>query len=219
MRVETCALDLHSARPAASEAVRMRWKREFASTFHVIATARLRLRPLEPSDISPLVAIASDRHVADAAIDILPSYTAPNTRAWIEFHSAEWDTRASFHWTLSLLADDRLVGYTGLLNIDPEARHAEISFLMSREAVRRGYATEATQAALAFAFATLGMDRISASHVARNRLAARILTAIGMQQTDLVHRAPCKGRQFEDIIISGLSRLDWLESLSAVPKP
>ena len=211
--VDTGAICLHSARPTTSEVGRPPLQGESASNYPVIATARLRLRRLELSDISPLVTLARDRHVADATIDVLSSLTAQDAQRWIESHLAAWEARRSVHWALSLLSDDRLVGYTGLHNIDLGHRQAEISFLISREMVRRGYATEATQAALAFAFITLEMNRVCAFHLARNRLATRILAKMGMRPGRALAAVGLQKGSFRDVIISGLSRFDWLQAV------
>lgn len=117
------------------------------------------------------------------------------------------------HWAVSLLADDRLVGYTGLEHIDLLNRQADLSFWISSEMERRGYATEAAQAALAFAFATLEMNRVVAMHLAGNLLAGRLLKKVGMQQEGQLRQHLCKWGQFEDVIVCGIFRSDWLESL------
>ena len=184
-----------------------------SSGYPVVATAHLRLRAFEPADISRLVAIASGRHVADSTMDVPHPFTTRFAQPWVESHAAAWHARHSLRWAVSVLANDQLVGYTGLHNIEIGNRQAELSFWISSRMERRGYATEAAQAALAFAFATLEMNRVVAMHLARNLLAGRTLKQVGMQQEGLLRQRLCKWDQFEDVIVCGILRSDWLESL------
>ena len=183
------------------------------SGYPVVAPAHLRLRSFEPADISRRVAIASGRHVADSTMDVPHPFAARFTQPWVESHAAAWHARHSLHWAVSVLADDQLVGYTGLHNIEIGNRPAQLSFWISSGMERRGYATEAAQAALAVAFATLEMNRVVAMHLARNLLAGRTLKQVGMQQEGLLRQRVGKWDQFEDVIICGILRSDWLESL------
>ena len=209
----TGATGSNLARPTSSGEDRSSATAACSSGFPVLATANLRLRAFELSDISQLKAIANEHHVADTTIDVPHPFTAAYARQWVESHAGLWERRRSVHWAVSLLADDRLVGYTGLEHIDLLNRQAELSFWIGRGMECRGYATEAAQAALAFAFSTLEMNRVGAFHLARDIVAARILSKIGMQQEGLLRQRVCKWDQFEDVCVSGMLKSEWLASL------
>lgn len=179
----------------------------------VIATARVRLRAFQLSDISQLMAIANEHHVADSALDIDYPFTITDARRWVQSHVAAWNVRHSLHWAISALVDNTLIGYTGLHHIDQDNRQAQLSFWIGCGAERRGYATEAVQAALAFAFATLEMNRVCAFRLGRDLFASRILTEVGLRDEGLLRQRVFKWDHFEDVVVAGILRSDWLAAL------
>ena len=183
------------------------------SSYPVIATENLRLRAFEFADIAPLVATANEHHVADTSLDFPCPFTAIDAQHWIRSHPAAWDARDSVHWAVSVLADDRFVGYTCLHNIDLEERQAELTFWMGPGTGRVRYAAEAAQAALAFAFAKLQIDRVCAFNLTRNLLAERVLSSIGMRQEGPLDQRVYGSDHYENVIVRGISRSDWLDSL------
>jgi RimJ/RimL family protein N-acetyltransferase len=183
------------------------------SSYPTIATVNLRLRPFGLTDISALVATANSHHVTDTALDTPCPFTAKYAQQWINSHAAAWEARDSVHWAVSELADDRFVGYLCLHNIDLDERQAELNFWMGQGIDRVRHATEATQAALAFAFATLQLDRVHAFHLTRNHLATRVLARLGMQQVGPMDQLACGSDQYENVIVRGISRSAWLDSL------
>jgi RimJ/RimL family protein N-acetyltransferase len=185
--------------------------------FPVVATSQLRLRPFRLTDIPPLVSIANAHHVADTAIDVPHPFAAEDARRWIESQPAAWAARQSLHWAVSLLSDNRLVGYVGLQDIHLQDLQVELRFWIDGGVHRGRYALEASQAALAFAFTTLEMNHVCAFHLERDALAKHTLAKIGMRQQTTLRQRINKWDQFEEVIVRAVSRSDWLESLSGVP--
>lgn len=60
-------------------------------------------------------------------------------------------------------------------------------------------ATEAVTAVLAFAFDTLALHRIQASHLPRNPASGRVMQKVGMQREGLHRGRYRKGAVFEDV--------------------
>lgn len=192
----------HSASPVAR-----------SSGYPTIATENLRLRAFGLADISALVATANGHHVADTALDLPSPFTAKSAQQWINSHPAAWDAGDSVHWAVSVLTDDRFVGYICLQNIDLEERQGELTFWIGPGMERVRHATEATQAALAFAFTTLQLERVRAFHLARNLLAARVLSRIGVQQQAPLDQWVYGSDWYQDVIVREISKSDWLDSL------
>jgi [ribosomal protein S5]-alanine N-acetyltransferase len=201
-------------RTASHEIDRSLLQTQHRSGYPVIATQHLRLRPFRLTDISSLVVAANGHHVADTVLDFPYPFTAKYAHQWIRSHPAAWDARDAVHWAISVLTDDRLVGYTCLDNLDLEECQAELTFWMGPGAERARYAAEATQAALAFAFTTLQINQVCAFHLTRNHLAMRVLARIGMQQEGPLDQRLCTSDQLDNVIVRAITRADWLASLS-----
>ena len=182
-------------------------------SYPTIATENLRLRAFGLADISALVATANGHHVADTALDLPSPFTAKSAQQWINSHPAAWVAGDSVHWAVSVLTDDRFAGYICLQNIDLEERQGELAFWIGAGRERVRHAIEATQAALAFAFTTLQLDRVRAFHLVRNLLATRVLSSIGVQQEGPLEQGVHGSDWYENVIVRAISKSDWLDSL------
>jgi RimJ/RimL family protein N-acetyltransferase len=79
---------------------------------------------------------------------------------------------------------DRLVGAAGLLRHDDWTAtpdNIEVGWLVRKDAWGRGYAVEAGGAALAYAFADLGIDTVICIVDPRNRSSRRVAEKLGMR--------------------------------------
>ncbi len=201
----------HLSRPVPSALGRWSVRALRRSTYPVIATARLRLRAFETADTPRLVALASE--MADATIGVSHPTTTEYAQRWIESHALAWEARQSLHWAVSTLADDRVVGYAGLLDIDLESQQAELSLWVGGRSERRGYTADSAQAVLAFAFTALGMNRVYGSHTAKHPRFPRILTRIGMRREGLLRQRVRTSEQFADVLVWAVLKADWISSL------
>lgn len=187
--------------------------------FPIIATERLRLRPFVLSDIASLLVIVNEHGVGDTVIDLPSHFTGQYARDWIATHLSDWEDRRAVHWAVSLLADDRLMGYAGLARLDLENRQSALSVWIGRGPERRSLAAEAGQVAMAFAFTMLGINRVYALQIARDAYAGRVLQSIGMRREGVLHERACKSDQYEDVQIWAGLRSEWMESLQGSNQP
>jgi RimJ/RimL family protein N-acetyltransferase len=73
----------------------------------------------------------------------------------------------------------------------------------------RGYATEAARAVLRFAFDTVGLHRIYATHFTRNPASGRVMEKTGMQREGVWREHLMRGERFEDAVVYGILREEW----------
>jgi RimJ/RimL family protein N-acetyltransferase len=145
-----------------------------------ILTTRLRLRPLEKSDLDDLVAL----HLEPLVMLGSSGVATPRTRALSE----EWLRR-----TLTLADGDGLgafrleerdtgtfVGRCGL-RLEEGSGDTEIAYALVRDAWGRGLATEAATAVLQHGF-DAGMTRIVGCALAENQASLRVLEKVGMRR-------------------------------------
>ena len=71
------------------------------------------------------------------------------------------------------------VVWTGFHNIDWRARECETGFWVRKSAQNQGYATEATNALLRYAFGALGMRKVGITHAAGNTPSQRVVEKLG----------------------------------------
>lgn len=105
---------------------------------------------------------------------------------------------------------DRLIGSTGLRNVDPVARSATFGILIgdvSRH--HQGYGTEATRLVLKFAFQELNLNRIQLSVYGHNWRAIRVYQKVGFVHEGCLRQATYRDGQYVDEYRFAILREEW----------
>jgi [ribosomal protein S5]-alanine N-acetyltransferase len=181
--------------------------------FPALATARLRLRPLVPRDTLEIAAIAAEPESVDGTLDAPSPAEREFQREWISSHSRAERQDQSLHWAVSLLGDDRIIGYTGLDDIEVEHGQAELSFWFEAAQDWTSYAAEAAQAALAFAFTDLGLSRVRAFSLAGHEQPAAVLGGAGLHVSRPAKADSAWNEPFKDVLMWETSRSQWINHL------
>lgn len=168
----------------------------------VIRTERLILRPFTVGDEGDVWAWASDPEVAEY-LTWHPHADRETTRSVMEEHLMKPGV-----WAIELNAEDRCVGCLDL-RPDPENGKASFGYVMNRSYWGRGIMTETLGAVIGYCFSVLGLNRIEATHDARNEKSGRVMAKCGMEREGLARQeARVKGR-FVDRVHYGLTRDRW----------
>jgi len=100
-------------------------------------------------------------------------------------------------------------GVVELREIESEHSQAELSFWLAPEHWGQGYMAEALHAALHYAFADLGMNRLYAYHMKRNPTSGRVLEKNGFRQEGMLRERVRKWGRYEDVVLWAIVRGDW----------
>lgn len=155
--------------PAAEFAARLQ------SALPVLETERLTLRAPRIEDFEAYAAIGeSDRGrylVAD---------NSDRDALWLDFAQmvACWLLRGHGVWTVETRADAKAIGFV-LLGFEPGDHEPELGYLFLPEAEGQGYAQEATRAARAYAFDTLGLKTLVSTIDHGNARSIRLAERLG----------------------------------------
>jgi RimJ/RimL family protein N-acetyltransferase len=161
----------------------------------IIKTPRLLLRRWTEDDVKPFAAINADpdvmRWIGDGSVR-----DEELTRANIARFEAYWEAEGRGMFAVEVRETGELAGFTGLAVPDflPEVMPAvEIGWRLGTSFWGRGYATEAAEAALRFAFEEGGPDRIISIMQVGNPASERVMVKLGMR-LDRELTAPNTGR-------------------------
>jgi [ribosomal protein S5]-alanine N-acetyltransferase len=174
-----------------------------------LRTSRLLLGEFIVEDAPELQRLAGAREIADTTLAIPHPYRLEHALEWIRQQSDDQEFDRSANFAVRLIADGRLIGSAGLRDIDREHSQAELGFWIGREWWGNGYAREAARALIQFGFQSLGLNRISAHHMARNPASGRVLLAAGMQREGLLRQRVRKWGIYEDVVVYAIVRDDW----------
>lgn len=151
-------------------------------TVPTITTERLVLREWRDTDLDAYAALCADPEVMRYIGPGAPQDRARAAEAMRSF-TAGWEEHGFGLWCLADARTDTCLGFTGLAVPDflPEVMPAvEIGWRLARHAWGRGYATEAAQVTVAYAFDTVGLDRLVSIAVAGNDASTNVMRKIGM---------------------------------------
>jgi len=144
-----------------------------------IVTDRLVLRRFKLEDFDAYAAIMGD----DEVMKWFPNgkgYTREQAKKSLDAISNHWNTHSYGIWAVTDKQSGVLLGRCGL-NFIAETLEVEVDFIIVRNHWRHGYATEAAQAALAYGFNILKLDKIIALTKPDNIASRRVIEKIGMQ--------------------------------------
>jgi RimJ/RimL family protein N-acetyltransferase len=176
---------------------------------------RIRLRPVEHGDLSFIRLWRSDPDV---------------TRFWItrEVPTMEelkrWLTSQTHEGAQAFTIQDEMkhpIGYVDLFNRDAQHKRAELSLMIGdRERWGKGYAREALQCLLRFAFspearAGLALHKVTLCVVAENHAARRLYTSCGFREDGVLRDDMWIDQRWHDQILMSILEGEFADDLSA----
>jgi RimJ/RimL family protein N-acetyltransferase len=142
-----------------------------------VETERLLLRPFEQADLGPFAEICADPEVMRF---IGSGRTLDREDAWrsMALYSGHWNLRGYGQWALVEKASGQLIGRAGLWN--PEGWPGlEAGWLLRRSRWGLGFATEAGQAVLDFAFRVVRARHVISLIYPENTPSIRVAERLG----------------------------------------
>ena len=145
-----------------------------------LTTERLILRPLEESDLGPYtdMLLAPDvRRSLHLPEDFSRADAWRGMAAW----RGQWELRGSGQWALEERAGGRFVGRAGLhLPERPDWPGLEVGWALHPSRWGHGYATEAGQRSITYAFEVLGADEVFSVILPENRRSQAVAGRLGL---------------------------------------
>jgi RimJ/RimL family protein N-acetyltransferase len=168
---------------------------------------RIRLRPLRADDADALFALQSDPRV-------MRYWSHP---PWTERAQAveriaqlgrDRSTSEFYSWAATLDGDDALAGTGALFAVNRTHARAEIGYSLAAAHWGKGYALEIVGLIVAFAFDTLGLERLEADIDPRNAASCRLVERAGFVREGLLRARWRVAGEVTDSAIYGLLRSD-----------
>ncbi|MCJ2376385.1 GNAT family N-acetyltransferase [Vibrio sp. ZSDZ34] len=179
-------------------------------------TSRLILRQWKKDDLRPYAKLCSDPHVMRYFLTTLSQEESYQQANKIQRLISE---KGWGFWALELKSTGQFMGFVGLHWQDeesgfPQAPFIEIGWRLSSEFWGFGYAPEAAQKALQFAFEVLEVPSVFAFTTLQNIPSQRVMLKLGMVNTgqNFNHPKVKKGHQFEQHCLYQITKQKWMHS-------
>ena len=177
------------------------------TTVPELVTDRLLLRGLTPEDAVAIAPLVDDWEVARYTSHIPHPYTVQMADEFIAAQ-AEAPENGSKVFAVVLRGEGKLIGCVGL-HREMGAPNGEIGYWMGRKYWGQGYASEAVQRVVDYAFTDLGMGELEAGAVPVNKASHRVLAKAGFIAWDVrEEEAPARGYPLQ-LIMRRLKRARW----------
>jgi ribosomal-protein-alanine N-acetyltransferase len=147
-----------------------------------LETPNLILRPWTLNDADALCSILQEPEMMKYFPPSSPS-TVEKAQRYITHQLHHWEERGYGHWAIVTRDDGQVAGWNGLEFL-AETNETEVAYLLTRRVWGHGYATEAAQAAVKFAFGTCDLPAIIGLVHPSNTGSVRVLEKCGLTFAD-----------------------------------
>jgi RimJ/RimL family protein N-acetyltransferase len=180
-----------------------------AKAVPIICGEKVWLRAMEHDDLDAWYAAANNAEIGYVGGIPFPM-SRPAVEQWYQKTMTEKHGHDGFYFTICSLADDRLLGFTWLHQLDLMAGSAEYSIVLATtECLGQGYGTDATRAVLDFGFGELQLERIQLRTNVTNRRAIHCYEKAGFVIEGTLRHIHRKRGQMIDEVIMSILREEW----------
>ena len=199
LRREMKSFDRATSRSATSQ----------ASDFS-ITSKRIGLRKFQPGDLDSMSAINVDPQV----MEHFPStFDRDQTQEFIQKANEKIDENGFSFWAAELIATGELLGFVGINKVpfnEEFTPAVEIGWRLARKHWGHGYATEAANACLRFAFEKAQLDSVVSFTALPNERSELVMQRIGMTKAgEFEHPKIEKGHRLQKHVLYKISKADW----------
>ena len=149
-----------------------------------IKTDRLGLRNWLPSDVAPFTEMSQDKEVMKYFPKLL---NKEESKSFISRMQNHFETYGFCYFAVDVIETGDFIGFTGILNQNYKSKFTpcvDIGWRLKKSAWGNGFATEAANACLDFAFSELKLNEIYSFATISNKGSEAVMKKIGMNYID-----------------------------------
>ena len=173
-----------------------------------IETERLLLVPIDAAD-GPEIwhAVTGSRGSLQRWLPWVQFHTDPaSSTRFAEACAADWDHGRALRFVIRERAHRAFAGVVGLESCIHLHRSCELGYWLRREATGRGIMTEASRAALDFAFQHMGAHRVRVAAATDNHASLAVIGRLGFRFEGIARQAEwCDGRWLDHAVFALLA--------------
>ncbi|OLO38939.1 GNAT family N-acetyltransferase [Alkalihalophilus pseudofirmus] len=169
----------------------------------IITTKRLVLRMFQKHDAIGVTNLCNNYNIFKNTLNLPYPYSLEDALSWIEHHHDHFNANKSYEFAITDKDKGELYGAIALSN-NIKFNNGEIAYWIGEEYWGNGYATEAAQAILQFAFDEKQFHKVFARHFNSNPASGRVLQKLGMKKEGILMDHVRKENRYEDLVYYGI---------------
>ena len=149
----------------------------------IIKTKRLILRPVQAGDEAEIHEYAGDKDIT--MMFWLPNDTYEETCEFVKRNVAEWQSADQSDFEFVILYNNRIIGGCDAdLGHSEDRSYATLGWIINKQYRNMGFASEAAEAVMDYAFENLGIEKVYAQCDINNPASYKVMMKIGMTCVD-----------------------------------
>lgn len=160
---------------------------------------RLYLRQLKLSDAPLIHLYLQDKEMVRFTLNIPYPYPKGAAESFIRSSWQKQRYKRKYTFAIVLKASDKIIGTIHLAKFDCTNLNAELGYWIGKPFWGKGYATEASNLMLRFAFKNLKLHKVSAQHFADNIASSRVLLKAGFKLEGLFRQHRLRDKRWHDV--------------------
>jgi [ribosomal protein S5]-alanine N-acetyltransferase len=168
-----------------------------------ISTKRLVLRLFQKSDAAAVTKLCNNYNIYKNTLYLPYPYSIEDALVWMEHHDDNFNANRSYEFAVTDKESGELFGAIALSN-NQKFNHGEIAYWIGEEYWGSGYATEAAEAIVHFAFDEKQYHKVFARYFDSNPASGRVLQKIGMKKEGVFIDHVKKEDRYVDLVYYGI---------------
>ncbi|WP_054768705.1 GNAT family N-acetyltransferase [Lysinibacillus parviboronicapiens] len=169
----------------------------------MITTERLVLRLFQTSDAEAVAALCNNYQIYKNTLYLPYPYSLNDALLWMEHHYDNFMADKSYEFAVTDKDSGEVLGAIALSN-NPRFNQGELAYWIGEQYWGNGYATEAAQSILQFAFEEKKLHKVFARYFASNPASGKVMEKIGMEKEGTLKDHVMKDGKYEDLVYYGI---------------
>lgn len=182
---------------------------KFNEELKTMETQRLLLRLFTKEDALEVTRLCQSEKIYHNTLYLPRPYTFESACQWIAKHEENYDQDKMYELAITDKATGQLLGAISLSH-HPVFQIGEIGYWIGEEYWNRGYASEAAEAMLEFAFTVKEFHKVYARHFGSNPASGKVMQKIGMIYEGTLRDQVKKDDRYEDLACYGILKAEWI---------
>ncbi|TQR31756.1 N-acetyltransferase [Lysinibacillus sphaericus] len=172
-----------------------------------LESERLCIEPFTMDDAFRIKKLANDKRLADI-LGLPHPYELKFAQDWINMQPEL--IKRGVEYPLGIVSkESREIVGTITLRIDKVNNRGELGYWLGQDYLGKGFATEAVNSMIHFCFIELGLNKIWASAISRNKLSTRVLEKCGLRKEGTLRQNRFLVDTYEDVDVYGLLKAEY----------
>ncbi|MBQ4509939.1 MAG: GNAT family N-acetyltransferase [Clostridia bacterium] len=183
--------------------------RLFGGNMPRFESERLKFRAIKRGDLEDIFEYSNNSQTSQYLL-WSPHQNIFVTQEFIDIVLSKYKSGEYHDWAIVLKKSNKMIGTCGFTRIDEDNKTIEIGYVINPTYWGNGYATEAVNAILEFAFTELDINRVEARFMAGNDASLTVMKKVGMTFEGYLRDAAFSKGQYKTIGVSSILKREYL---------